>query len=157
MAGSGLREAGDRVTGQPPEHCVPATAPVRSLRRDASGSILCAPRCRCSPMPSNLVAPRRLAALALVLLCGFSAAAAAQVEVGAGVSFTRDNEDTPVAAVAWLPEWREFRGGTLRWELGAMHVRGRSDSAYDNGDDVTVFHGGLRYERPSGMVAGFGA
>jgi len=105
----------------------------------------------------NRLPPRRLAALVLASLCAWSATAAAQVEVGAGVSFTRDNEDTPVAAVAWLPQWREFRGGTLRWELGAMHVRGRSDSAYDNGDDVTLVHGGLRYERPSGLVAGFGA
>lgn len=95
-------------------------------------------------------------AVLLPVLFGFSAAAAAQVEVGAGVSFTRDNEDTPFATVAWLPEWREFRGGTLRWEVGAMHVRGRSDSNYDNGGDVTLFHGGLRYERPSGLVGGFG-
>ena len=102
------------------------------------------------------VAPCRFAVLLLPVLGGFSAAAAAQVEVGGGVSFTRDNEDTPVATVAWLPEWREFRGGTLRWDVGAMHVRGRSDSAYDNGDDVTLFHGGLRYERPGGLVAGFG-
>ena len=99
---------------------------------------------------------RRLAVVLLPLLGGWSAAAAAQVEVGAGISLTRDNEDTPVVAVAWLPEWREFRGGTLRWEVGAMHVRGRSDSAYDNDDDVGLLHGGLRYERPSGLVAGFG-
>lgn len=105
---------------------------------------------------SNRSFPRRLAALALMLLCAWSAGAAAQVEIGAGVSFTRDNEDTPVLGVAWQPEWREFRGGTLRWDIGAMHVRGRSDSAYDNGDDVTVFHGGLRYERPGGLVGGFG-
>jgi hypothetical protein len=99
----------------------------------------------------------RRSVFALLLgLCAWSGNAAAQVEVGAGVSLTRGNEDTPVAAVAWLPEWREFRGGTLRWEVGAMHVRGRSDSDYDNGDDVTVIHGGLRYERPGGLVAGFG-
>ena len=70
------------------------------------------------------------------------------------MSFTRGNEDTPVVSAAWLPEWREFKGGTLHWEVGALHVRGRSGSDYDNGDDVTVFHGGLRYERPSGMVGG---
>ena len=98
----------------------------------------------------------RFAVLLLPILCGVSAAAAAQVEVGAGVSLTRGNEDTPVAAVAWLPEWRGYRGGTLHWELGAMHLPGRSDSDYDNGDDVTIVHGGLRYERPSGLVAGFG-
>ena len=83
-------------------------------------------------------------------------AAAQSFEVAGGVSLTRDNEDTPVLTMAWLPEWREFKGGTLRWEVGATHVRGRSDSAYDNGDDVTLFHGGLRYERPSGLVGGFG-
>ena len=99
---------------------------------------------------------RRSVVALLLGLCAWSGNAAAQVEVGAGVSLTRGNEDTPVAAVAWLPEWREFRGGTVHWELGAMHVRGRSDSDYDNGDDVTVFHGGLRYERPSGLVGGFG-
>jgi len=98
---------------------------------------------------------RRLAIVAL-LLCAWSATAAAQVEVGAGISLTRGNEDTPVVAVAWLPQWREFHGGTLHWEVGAMHVRGRSDSDFDNDDDVTLVHGGLRYERPSGMVGGFG-
>ena len=108
-------------------------------------------------MPSsNQTLPRRLAALALLLLCAWSAGAAAQVEVAAGVSLTRGNEDTPVVALAWQPEWRGFRGGTLRWDVGAIHVRGRSDSAYDNHENVTVFHGGLRYERPSGLVGGFG-
>ena len=108
-------------------------------------------------MSVSAVLSRRLAAAILPLLCGLSATAAAQVEVGAGISFTRDNEDTPVAALAWLPEWREFRGGTLRWEVGAMYVRGRDDSKYDNGDDVAVFHGGQGFERPSGLVLGFGA
>src|SRR5690554_3751146 len=98
----------------------------------------------------------RFAVLLLPILCAADAAAAVQVELGAGVSLTRGNEDTPVATVAWLPEWRGFRGGTLRWEVGAMHLRGRSDSHYDNDDDVTIVHGGLRYERPSGLVAGFG-
>lgn len=109
-------------------------------------------------MSRPIHAPARLLALlALTLPCAFAAHAADRFEVGAGVSFTRDNEDTPVFAAAWLPEWREYRGGTLRWEIGAMHVRGRSDSHYDNFDDVTVVHAGLRYERPSGLVAGFGA
>ncbi len=90
----------------------------------------------------------------LVLAAAVAPARAQSFEVGAGMSFTRGNEDTPVVSAAWLPEWREFKGGTLHWEIGALHVRGRSDSAYDNGDDVTVFHGGLRYERPSGMVGG---
>lgn len=89
------------------------------------------------------------------LLAAVVAPAHAQsFQVGAGMSFTRGNEDTPVVSVAWLPEWREFKGGTLHWEAGVLHLRGRSDSAYDNGEDVTVFHGGLRYERPSGMVGG---
>ena len=92
----------------------------------------------------------------LPLLCAWCAAAAAEVEVGAGVSLTRNNEDTPVATVAWLPAWREHRGGMLHWEFGAMHLRARSDSDYDNDDQVTAFHGGLRYERPSGLTAGFG-
>lgn len=96
-----------------------------------------------------------LLAIAAVV-CPLQARAQSQVEVGAAVSFTRDYETTPVAALAWLPEWREFRGGVLRWEVGALHVRGRDDTAYDLVDDVTVFHGGLRYERPSGLTAGFG-
>ena len=96
---------------------------------------------------------------ALVLSSCLSGAAVAPAhaqsfEVGAGMSFTRGNEDTPVVSAAWLPRWREFAGGTLHWDVGALHVRGRSGSDYDNGDDVTVFHGGLRYERPSGMIGG---
>jgi len=101
--------------------------------------------------------PHALAPALLSCLLAIAIPAHAQsFEVGAGVSFTRDNEDTPVASVAWLPEWREFRGGMLHWDVGVLHVRGRNGSAYDNGDDVTVFHGGLRYERPSGLVGGFG-
>lgn len=107
--------------------------------------------------PLTRPAFRRAAALLLVLACAWGGTAAAQVELGAGISATRDNETTPVAALAWLPEWRDFRSGVLRWEIGAMHVRGRSDSDYDNGDDVTVLHGGLRYERSdNGLTAGFG-
>ena len=99
--------------------------------------------------------PRLLVPLLLSCLLAVAVPANAQsFEVGAGMSFTRGNEDTPVVSAAWLPRWREFRGGTLHWDVGALHVRGRSGSDYDNGDDVTVFHGGLRYERPSGMVGG---
>ena len=32
-------------------------------------------------------------------------------------------------------------GGTLRWELGAIYVHGRSGPP-DLGEDVGVFHGG---------------
>lgn len=99
--------------------------------------------------------PLLLAVLVALSLCAPSVARA-QVEVGAGISLTRDNEDTPALSLAWQPEWREFRGGTLHWDIGAIHVRGRNDSSFDNGDDVTLLHGGLRYERPSGMVGGFG-
>ncbi|MHC9085751.1 acyloxyacyl hydrolase [Luteimonas sp. RIT-PG2_3] len=84
------------------------------------------------------------------------ASAQDNVEVGLGMSFTRDNESTPVAAVAWLPEWREFKGGTLRWEVGGIYVRGRDNTRLDLKEDAGVFHGGLRYERPSGLTAGFG-
>lgn len=91
-----------------------------------------------------------------LLAAAVAPAQAQSFEVGAGMSFTRGNEDTPVVSVAWLPAWREFKGGMLHWDVGALHLRGRSGSAYDNGDDVTVFHGGLRYERPSGMVGGVG-
>jgi len=37
-----------------------------------------------------------------------------------------------------------------------MYVRGRRHSNYDNADTVHFYHAGLRYERPSGLVAGFG-
>ena len=101
--------------------------------------------------------PRLLVPLLLSCLLAVAVPAHAQsFEVGAGMSFTRGNEDTPVVSVAWLPAWREFKGGMLHWDVGALHLRGRSGSAYDNDDDVTVFHGGLRYERPSGLMAGFG-
>ena len=106
--------------------------------------------------PSIASVPRRLAIAILPMLCACCAAAAAEVEAGAGVSLTRGNEDTPVASVAWLPAWREHRGGMLHWEFGALHLRARSDSDYDNDEHVTVFHGGLRYERASGLTAGIG-
>lgn len=103
----------------------------------------------------------RLLRLPFLFLLGCACAALAPVhaqsfEVGAGISASRENDTTPVVALAWLPEWRDTEGGTLRWEVGALHVRGRDRSRFDNGDDVTVFHGGLRYERPSGLVAGVG-
>ena len=84
--------------------------------------------------------------------------AAADVEVAGGVSVTRDSETTGIASVAWLPAWRETpRGGLLRWEVGAIYVHGRSGTRLDLGEDVGVFHGGLRYERPNGFTAGLGA
>jgi len=98
-----------------------------------------------------------LLATALSLFTSVSAAAQGHhVEIGAGVSFTRDNEDTQALVIAWLPYWREFHGGTLRWEVGAMYLRGRDHSRYDNADDVSLAHAGLRYERPSGLIGGFG-
>ena len=109
------------------------------------------------PVSRRLRARRLCAAACFLALCGASAGAFAQVEVGAGVSATRGNDTTPVAGIAWVPEWREFRGGTLHWDVGAIHVRGRNGSRLDNHDDVTVVHGGLRYERPGGLVLGFGA
>jgi len=93
---------------------------------------------------------------AFSLLAATSACAQHHFEIGAGVSFTRDNEDTQTAAVAWLPYWREFHGGALRWELGAMYIRGREHSRYDNAEYVRLAHAGLRYERPNGLIGGFG-
>ena len=77
-------------------------------------------------------------------------------EVGLAVSATRENETTPIASVAWLPEWREIGNGMLHWDIGAMYIRGRDGTRFDLEDDVKVFHGGLRYERSKGFVAGFG-
>jgi len=99
---------------------------------------------------------RTLLALA-VLAAAPLALAQAPVEVAGGVSVTRDSETTGIASVAWLPEWREAYGGTLRWEIGAIYVHGRSGTRLDLGEDVGVFHGGLRYDRPNGFTAGFGA
>ena len=94
--------------------------------------------------------------LALVLLAS-APLAMAQVEVAGGISTTRDSETTGVASVAWMPEWRQAYGGTLRWEIGAIYVHGRSGTHLDLDEDVGVFHGGLRYDRPNGFTAGFGA
>lgn len=99
---------------------------------------------------------RALLLAAVATVCSAQAWAQSQIEVGAAISFTRDNETTPILALAWLPEWREFRGGQLHWEVGVLHVRGRGNTAHDLEDDVTVFHGGVRYERPRGLTAGFG-
>lgn len=110
-------------------------------------------------MPLSMrVARRRLALILLLAVCGWSTAALAQVEVAAGISATRGNDTTPVASVSWLPEWRALgEHGQLRWEVGATHVRGRSGSPLDNDDDVTVLHGGYRYERSdNGFTTGFG-
>jgi len=84
------------------------------------------------------------------------AAARQPIEIAAGVSFTRDNEETQVVSAAWLPRWRDVYGGLVRWDVGAMYVRGRRHSNYDNADTVHFYHAGLRYERPSGLTAGFG-
>lgn len=86
------------------------------------------------------------------------ASAQSRFEVSAGTSWTRDNERTQVVSAAWLPEWRPWYRGTLSWELGVIHVRGRSGvERLDLADDVTVGHAGLRYDHASnGFTAGFG-
>ncbi|MDR7192343.1 acyloxyacyl hydrolase [Luteimonas terrae] len=95
---------------------------------------------------------------AAVLACAVLPAAAqsAPVDIGIGASATRENETTLVASVAWLPEWRRTRNGVLRWDVGAVYVRGRDNTRFDLSEDAGVFHGGARYERDNGFVAGFG-
>ncbi|WP_245815753.1 acyloxyacyl hydrolase [Luteimonas chenhongjianii] len=85
------------------------------------------------------------------------AAQSAPIEIGAGASATRDNETTLALTAAWLPEWRRTEHGVLRWDVGAIYVRGRDDTRLNLDEDVGVFHGGARYERDNGFVAGFGA
>lgn len=97
---------------------------------------------------------RILSALALFACAPL---ALAQVEVSGGISVTRDSETTAIGSIAWMPAWREAWNGQLRWELGAIYVRGRDNTRLDLDDDVAVFHGGLRYERDNGFTAGFGA
>lgn len=95
---------------------------------------------------------------AAVLACAALPAAAqgAPIEIGGGASATRENETTFVASVAWLPEWRRTRNGVVRWDVGAIYVRGRDNTRFDLSEDAGVFHGGARYERDNGFVAGFG-
>ncbi|PBJ83824.1 hypothetical protein CMZ84_04910 [Lysobacteraceae bacterium NML93-0399] len=95
---------------------------------------------------------------AALLACATLPAAAqsAPVEIGAGVSWTRENESTFVASAAWLPEWRRTENGVLRWDIGAVYVRGRDNTRFDLAEDAGVIHGGARYERDNGFVAGFG-
>lgn len=94
---------------------------------------------------------------ATLSLCG-APAMAQQVELAAGASQTTDNEDTPVAAVSWLPEIRALDNATLRADLGAVYVDGRGDVAgRDLSDAVVVVHAGLRYERTdNGLTLGAG-
>jgi len=94
--------------------------------------------------------------LLALIICPGAANAQLQLDIGAGISFTRDNEDTPALALAWLPLWREVRGGLLRGEYGAMQLRGRDDSRYRNVQTVRIVHAGIRYERPGGLTIGFG-
>lgn len=98
--------------------------------------------------------------LLLCLLAVLSSTAVAQsnVEVAAGASFTRNDEDTVVASVAWLPELRPLTNATLRWDIGAIWVDGRGDvPGFDLSDDVVVGHAGLRYERTdNGLTLGGG-
>ncbi|WP_394003753.1 acyloxyacyl hydrolase [Luteimonas sp. WGS1318] len=100
-----------------------------------------------------------LSALVLAGALGFAAPVLAQsspVDVGLGASATRENETTLVATAAWLPEWRRTAHGVLRWELGAIYVRGRDNTRFDLAEDTGVVHGGARYERDNGFIAGFG-
>lgn len=99
--------------------------------------------------------------LPCVFVLSFLAAPAAfaqrNIEVGAGISYTRDNEDTAVVMVAWLPEWRQWHGGDLQGELGVIHLWGRNQALRNLEEDVTVAHVGARYEhRDNGLVLGFG-
>lgn len=82
---------------------------------------------------------------------------ALQIEIGAGASWTSSGSATPIASLAWLPALRPMDGAQLRWDLGAVHVRGRGSLRPQHADDVTVFHAGLRYERSdNGLTLGFG-
>jgi len=105
-----------------------------------------------------LVCMRSLFTLVATFCLGAVSSAAAQthIEVGAGVSFTRDNEDTTAIALAWLPPWREMHGGLLRTEMGTLQFHGRGHSRYNNAQTVRLVHAGLRYEHPNGLTAGFG-
>lgn len=98
-----------------------------------------------------------LIAASLFALPISAALAQSRLELGGGVSITRGNETTPAISAAWLPAWRTMDNAVLRWELGAIHVRGRDDTRLDLDDDVTVAHAGLRYERTdNGLTLGFG-
>jgi len=93
--------------------------------------------------------------MVFLLFTAMPALAQGPFEIGGGISFTRDNESTAAVGIAWLPYWREFHGGALRWDVGAMHVRGRNHSRYNNADHVSLLHAGLRYERRNGLTGGF--
>lgn len=101
---------------------------------------------------------RLIRPLAALLLAGAACTAHAQVEVQGGVTITRHSQTTGAFSVAWLPTWRPIgQAGVLRWDLGAIYIPGRDNSHLDLGQDVGVFHGGLRYERTdNGLTAGFG-
>ena len=101
--------------------------------------------------------PTLLIAATLALATCPAAAQSAPIEIGAGASATRDNETTLVLTAGWLPEWRRTEHGVLRWDVGAIYVRGRDGTRLDLDEDVGVFHAGARYERDNGFVAGFGA
>ncbi len=100
---------------------------------------------------------RSVLSLCLLLAAPLAFAQQAPIEVGAGVSATRENTSTFVAMAAWLPEWRRTDHGVLRWDVGAVYVNGRDNTRFDLAEDAGVVHGGLRYERENGFTAGFGA
>ncbi len=111
-------------------------------------------------MPQTVRAAIARALLAAVCALG-AMPALAQFEAGAGVSWTRGNEATPVLAVAWVPELRPLAGGVLRADLGAMYFDGRDgrdgQRARRRASGVTVLHVGLRYGRgATGLFVGGG-
>lgn len=107
------------------------------------------------PCPASRIPSVRRALFALALLA-CSSAALAEGEAAAGVSYTRGNESTVVASVAWLPGIRTLANATLRAELGVLYVDGRDDvPGRDLSDGVAVPHVGLRYERTdNGLTLG---
>jgi len=98
-----------------------------------------------------------LLATILSLLSSSSVFAQPHFEIGAGLSLTRDEETTSTLALAWLPLQRDVRGGMLHGDIGAIHIRGRHHSRYNNAAGVSILHGGIRYERANGLIIGFGA
>lgn len=92
----------------------------------------------------------------ILLAAAVLPAAAADIEVAAGISATTNREHTPVASVAWVPELRQLDNAVLRAELGAVYVDGRGHvSGRDLADSVVVGYVGLRYERSdNGLTLG---
>lgn len=107
---------------------------------------------------ASRAAPLRALLFLAVLSIASPAALAQQFDVAVGGSKTTFGEVSPVVAASWLPVLSEREKGTLRWEIGAVHVRGRDFRAErDLVEDVTVGFVGLRYERhDNGLTLGGG-